>query len=119
MAEYALTQMGGWVSRTEDGMPMPDTEPEYVAWIEAGGVPDPYVPPPVNTTAPPTSAARLDDGVNSAMATWNENTPQAAPGGGQGGLSVEERLKRLEASLIAMVEGHGLSTSAPTPTMKR
>ena len=49
MSEYQLTY-GNTILRTEDGVfipPDPDNRDyaEYLQWVEAGGVPDPYVPP--------------------------------------------------------------------------
>jgi hypothetical protein len=122
MAEYSHSHMDDWVVHNEQGSLVPITDPDYVAWLEAGGVPDPYVPLPDNITPNPMDNPhfRLDTGVQGAVTAWNANTPQAAPGGGgggQGGLSVEERLTRLEASLTAMAQGQGLSTNAPV-TMK-
>jgi hypothetical protein len=51
MAEYQLTETDAAVIRTADGAYIPNDPgnrdyQEYLAWVEAGGVPDPYVPPP-------------------------------------------------------------------------
>lgn len=50
MAEYQLTSTDA-VIRTEDGAYIPSDpanrdRAEYDKWLAAGGVPDPYVPPP-------------------------------------------------------------------------
>jgi hypothetical protein len=50
MAEYQLTATDV-VIRTEDGACIPNDPAnrdyaEYTQWLEDGGVPDPYVPPP-------------------------------------------------------------------------
>jgi hypothetical protein len=119
-AEYALTAIPEVVIHTEDGAPVASDDPEYVAWLAAGGVPDPFVPPPITTTGDPSGNphVRLDSGVTTAVDVWNANTPQAAPGGGQGGMSVEERLLRLEETVREKSRAQGLSTGA-TVTMKR
>lgn len=49
MADYSLTA-GDGVFRNDDGMFIPDDPRnpdwvEYQAWLDDGGVPDPYVPP--------------------------------------------------------------------------
>ena len=78
MAEYQLTNSDS-VIRTEDHATIPADEAnrdwiEYQAWLEAGGVPDPYVPPdipPPGPTAEQEAARanqRLDDGVTAAVA---------------------------------------------------
>lgn len=56
MADYQLTENG--VIRTADGAWIPDETAnrdwqEYQKWLEDGGVPDPYVPPPEPEPAPP------------------------------------------------------------------
>ena len=71
MADYQLTANDNSVQRTADMAWIPN-DPlnrdwvEYQKWIEAGGVPDPYVAPP---PAPPYVDAntRLDAGVTSAI----------------------------------------------------
>ena len=50
MADYTLTQTEA-VRRNEDGACIPNDPAnrdwvEYQAWLDAGGVPDPYVEPP-------------------------------------------------------------------------
>jgi hypothetical protein len=58
MADYQLTATDASVIRTADGACIPN-EPanrdwvEYQKWLEAGGVPDPYVPPPQPEPVPP------------------------------------------------------------------
>ena len=60
MADYQLTATDQSVIRTADGACIPNSMDnrdwvEYQAWLEAGGVPDPYVPlepvPPAPTPA--------------------------------------------------------------------
>ena len=51
MADYQLTATDSSVIRTEDNACIPNDPAnrdyaEYLQWLEAGGVPDPYVPPP-------------------------------------------------------------------------
>jgi len=51
MAEYQLTADPDVVIRTADNASIPNDPDnrdwqEYQAWLAAGGVPDPYVPPP-------------------------------------------------------------------------
>ena len=58
MAEYQLTATDSTVIRTEDGACIPNDPAnrdwvEYQQWLAAGGVPDPYVPPPEPTPTPP------------------------------------------------------------------
>jgi len=59
MAEYQLTasEEPCIVIRTEDGACIPPDPAnrdyaEYLQWVEDGGVPDPYVPPPVVASVP-------------------------------------------------------------------
>jgi hypothetical protein len=63
MADYRLTD-SGTVVRTSDGAFIPDDPANsdrvaYEAWLAAGGVPDPYVPPEDSApfTKPPTIVA--------------------------------------------------------------
>ena len=58
MAEYQLTETDSAVIRTEDGAYIPNDPAnrdwvEYQDWLAAGGVPDPYVPPPEPKPPPP------------------------------------------------------------------
>lgn|SRR4051812_2120863 len=60
-SEYQLTATPT-VIRTEDGAFIPDDpanrdRAKYEAWLEDGGVPDPYVAPPEPEPAPTTLAA--------------------------------------------------------------
>jgi hypothetical protein len=65
MAEYQLTATES-VIRTADGATIPNDPAnrdcaEYLKWFEAGGVPDPYVPPePVPPDAPPEATLLYD-----------------------------------------------------------
>jgi hypothetical protein len=58
MEEYALTASEHTILRTADQAYIPDDPAntdyaEYLKWLEAGGVPDPYVEPPPPEPAPP------------------------------------------------------------------
>ena len=59
MAEYQLTANENSILRTADSAWIP-ADPanrdyaEYLAWLEAGGVPDPYIEPEPPPPAPPT-----------------------------------------------------------------
>jgi len=81
MADYQLTAAAEpcIVIRNSDGAYIPPDmanrdyngdqfSPGYIQWVENGGVPDPYVPPP---PAPPYVDAnvRIDDGVTAALTT--------------------------------------------------
>jgi hypothetical protein len=51
MADYQLTATDSTVIRTADGAYIPDDPAnrdyaEYCKWLDDGGVPDPYIPPP-------------------------------------------------------------------------
>jgi len=57
MAEYQLTVDNRVILRTEDSVRIPDDPAnrdyaEYLAWVEDGGVPDPYVEPEPPDTSP-------------------------------------------------------------------
>jgi hypothetical protein len=67
-AAYQLTATES-VIRTEDGAIIPDDPAnrdwvEYQAWLAAGGVPDPYVPPPVVPPTPTSEQQILYDHEN-------------------------------------------------------
>lgn len=78
MGDYALT-VTDHVIRTRDGASIPDDPAnrdrvDYVAWIAAGNVPDPYVPPPAPV---PQTVSRMQAlvalrraGLLSAVQTW-------------------------------------------------
>ena len=65
MADYQLTATEN-VIRTADGANIPNDpanrdRAEYDAWLEDGGVPDPYVePPPVQQTPTPEATVLFD-----------------------------------------------------------
>jgi hypothetical protein len=68
VSEYQLLtpDVNGPVLRTADGASIPNDPAnrdwmEYQKWLEAGGVPDPYVPPPEPEPVPP--PAELSDAV--------------------------------------------------------
>ena len=75
----------------------------YDEYTAAGGLTDPPIIPPTPTPAPDPNA-RLDDGVSAAVSTYQQHTPPAERGG-QGGLTAEERLLRLEETMKAMCNG--------------
>lgn len=66
MADYALTANEHTILRTADQAYIPDDPAnrdyaEYLQWVEAGGVPDPYVPPePVEQPPHPAEVALYD-----------------------------------------------------------
>jgi hypothetical protein len=75
MSDYQLTATEATVIRTADQAHIPNDPAnrdwqEYQDWLAAGGVPDPYVPPP----PPPDPNARLDAGVNSAVAAYDAHS---------------------------------------------
>jgi hypothetical protein len=74
MAEYQLTATDS-IIRTADGACIPadmanqdyngsPKRPGYLQWVEAGGVPDPYVPPPEPEPSPTPAQAVLFDHEN-------------------------------------------------------
>ena len=68
MADYQLT-VNEIVVRTADGAAIPNDpanrdREEYEQWLAAGGVPDPYVPPPEVPPAPPAETTLLYDHEN-------------------------------------------------------
>lgn len=85
---------------------------KYDEYTAAGGVTDP--PPPLPEPPPPEPDAnvRLDTGAQDAKAAWDANTPPAERVE-TGGMSTEERLIRLEASLTELVNGHMASVRLP------
>ena len=79
----------------------------YNEYTAAGGVTDPPDPLPEPPPPEPDANVRLDTGAQAAKTAWDANTPAAADrAGAEGGMSTEERLVRLEASLTALVDGH-------------
>jgi hypothetical protein len=72
MADYQLTATDV-VIRTEDGASIPNDpanrdRAEYEQWIKDGGVPDPYVPPPVPEPEPTPEGEVLFDHENRLLA---------------------------------------------------
>jgi hypothetical protein len=75
MADYQLTasEEPCAVIRTEDGACIPPDPAnrdyaEYLQWVEGGGVPDAYVPPPVTEPVPTPEQAVLFDHENRVRA---------------------------------------------------
>ena len=69
MAEYQLTATDSTVIRTIDGANIPNDPAnrdwvEYQAWLDDGGVPDPYVPPDPVPPTPTTQDQVLYDHEN-------------------------------------------------------
>lgn len=70
MAEYQLTDtVGNLILRTEDNAyispdPANTDYAEYLKWVEDGGVPDPYVAPPVPEPVPTPEQVILYDHEN-------------------------------------------------------
>lgn len=67
MADYRLTEADMWVIRTADHTIIPNDPAntdwiKYQKWLDAGGVPDPYVEPPPPT--PPAEDVVLYDHEN-------------------------------------------------------
>jgi hypothetical protein len=93
MAEYQLTATEASVIRTADQAFIPNDPAnrdwqEYQQWLEAGGVPDPYVPPPEPEPVPP--PAELGD----VVLLDHENRLRSLEG--QPPLDREEFKKRLK-----------------------
>jgi len=69
MAEYQLTSTDSMVIRTADGAGIPNDPAnrdwvEYQAWLDDGGVPDPYVPPEPAPPQPTQAQAVIYDHEN-------------------------------------------------------
>jgi hypothetical protein len=112
-AEYQYITNYDGVKRYIDEATIPPDEAnrdwqEFLAWdaIE-GNDPDP-APVPPEVVPVPDPNVRLDSGVQAAVETYN--APIVDQQGGSGGLSVEERLLRLEESLKAMCNGQMADT---------
>ena len=72
MAEYQLTATD-IIIRTEDGASIPPDPAnrdfaEYLQWVDAGGVPDPYVPPEPVPPTPTTEQTLLFEHENRILA---------------------------------------------------
>jgi hypothetical protein len=116
MAEYQhITDYDG-VLRYVDSATIPPDDGNadwniYLQYVEDGGITDPAPPPPDPPPPVPDPNVRLDNGVDAAVSKYDELTPAVAPAaGGSGGLSVEERLLRIEETVKAMCEGHMADT---------
>jgi hypothetical protein len=130
MAEYQLTATDENVIRTIDQAWIPNDPlnrdwQAYQAWLDEGGVPDPYVPPP---NVPPTDAlaeaeranARLDAGVDAVVSTVVKapRTPRADPlptdPVTQEQFAVlQAQVDELQAAFTAMVEAHAKRARRP------
>jgi hypothetical protein len=111
MAEYQLTATDAVVIRTADQANIPNDSAnrdwvEYQDWLAAGGVPDPYVPPPLSLPVPDANERITAGALAAAQAT--KNVKADAP--------LEARVTALEASLKAMCEAQMTPDKQPTPT---
>lgn len=124
MAEYqqlydlATREISTSVLRRVDNAVIPDDPANadrqvYLQWEAEGNVPDPPDPLPAPQPPPPDPNVRLDTGVSEAVDAWNANTPPAR--GGQGGMTGEERIIRLEESMKAMAGGQMQDTTKAAP----
>lgn len=125
MADYQLG-INDTVIRTADQCsipPDPDNRlyVEYLAWVAAGGVPDPYVPPPYEppledgATGAARANARLDAGVVAALAPViaARDALHAVPSGFNASnyAQVKTHLNVLSDAVVALVQG--LATPPP------
>ena len=112
MADYKLTDTNA-VIRVSDGAVIP-ADPlnsdwrEYQDWLAAGGVPDPYVPPPLPV---PTSASKL--GLKRALAEiglWDQVKAAIAAGPDiqdEWDLAIE--IRRTDPLVQMMIDAIGLT----------
>jgi len=132
MADYKLTaeQEPCAVIREADGACIPPDmanrdyngdqfQPGYVQWKEAGGVPDPFVPPP---PAPPVvdANARLDAGIGAAIGAADavRDAMHAIPNNMTGAnfQAFLIQAKALSDAFVAMLEAQqGPPPEAPAP----
>jgi len=112
MADYQLTDpiMGGTIIRTEDGACIPPSSAnadyvDYLQWLEDGGVPDPYVPPPPPPPPAPDANERLDAGIAAAVATvlTARNAVNAIPTGGAIPARFDALLVQMKVTMDAFV----------------
>ena len=112
MADYKLTGTNA-VIRVSDGAVIP-ADPlnsdwrEYQDWLAAGGVPDPYVPPPLPV---PTSASKL--GLKRALAEiglWDQvKAAIAADPDAQEEWDLAVEIRRTDPLVQMMIDAMGLT----------
>lgn len=123
MADYQLTA-SETIYRTADGVFIPPVAgnadyDEYLVWVAAGNVPDPFVPPP---PPPPyvDANARIDDGVTAALTTVvaAAGAIHAIPHGGAIPARFEALLIQtaiISDAFIAMLTAHAAPMVPPAP----